>query len=99
MAKEFLKICKEDGALLAWILMIFSMCLIIAAFVLPPMAIIDGSVLIAVAELNIFYVLMFKLPNIIASIEHGKALRIKYKDAEIEVNGRDGEDERHPEKL
>lgn len=84
--KEFYNICKEDGALGGWTMLIFSMFLVVVSFVLPPLGIIDGSVLLAVAEINTFYVIIFKLPNLIQSVKDGKALKLKYGDAEVEVS-------------
>lgn len=85
MIKEYFNIIKNDGAIGGWLILLFSLSLLIASFILPPTGLIDNSVLIAVAEVNIFYVLIFKLPNLIASVRDGRELHLKYKDAEVDI--------------
>ena len=84
MAKKFWQICIDDGALGGWFCLITSIILILTAFFVPPLAYIDGSVLMAVGELFAFGAL-FKLPNIIKSIKDGKSLRMSKGGFEVEV--------------
>ena len=52
-----------------------SLLLIIGGFLLPPMGIIDGSVLTAVGELLMFGVLA-QLPAIIDAAKNGKSIKV-----------------------
>lgn len=67
-----------------WICFITSTVLIVAGFLLPPMGIIDSSVLLGVGELFAFGTL-YELPNI---IKNGK-ITLKKGDTEIEVDPED----------
>jgi len=68
--KRFFQIAYDDGSLAGWICLIISVSLIIASFVLPPIGIIDNSVLAAVGELFAFGTL-FKIPAMVKSIKDG----------------------------
>lgn len=83
--KMFLEVCKEEGALSGWICLLISVILLITSFLLPPMGQIDPSVLQAVAELG-FFMVIFKLPNIISSIKDGKSVTIKKGETEFTVS-------------
>lgn len=83
--KTFLEVCKEEGALSGWICLLISVVLLIASFLLPPMGQIDPSVLQAVAELG-FFMVIFKLPNIISSIKDGHSVTIKKGETEFTVS-------------
>lgn len=83
--KTFLEICKEDGAISGWLCLIVSIILLITSFLLPPMGQIDPSVLQAVAELG-FFMVIFKLPNIISSIKDGHSVTIKKGETELTVS-------------
>lgn len=90
--KTFLEICKEDGALSGWLCLLISVMLLITSFLLPPMGQIDPSVLQAVAELG-FFMVIFKLPNIISSIKDGKSVTIKKGETEFTVSANKEETE------
>lgn len=90
--KTFLEVCKEDGALSGWICLLISVSLLITSFLLPPMGQIDPSVLQAVAELG-FFMVIFKLPNIISSIKDGKSVTIKKGETEFTVTANKEETE------
>ena len=62
-----------------------SLLLIIGGFLLPPMGIIDGSVLTAVGELLMFGVLA-QLPAIIDAAKNGKSIKLTKGDSSIEVS-------------
>ena len=62
-----------------------SLLLIIGGFLLPPMGIIDGSVLTAVGELLMFGVLA-QLPAIIDAAKNGKSVKISKGDFSAEVS-------------
>lgn len=89
--KEFIQSCIMHKTLGSWILLIFSIAILTAGFILPPIGIIDNSVLLGVGMLNTFGVLYFKLDDLIASIKDGKSLTIRHGDSEIRINDEDGE--------
>ena len=62
-----------------------SLLLIIGGFLLPPMGIIDGSVLTAVGELLMFGVLA-QLPAIIDAAKNGKSIKVTKGDFSAEVS-------------
>ena len=86
--KTFLEVCKEEGALSGWICLLISVILLITSFLLPPMGQIDPSVLQAVAELG-FFMVIFKLPNIISSIKDGHSVTIKKGETELTVSSKE----------
>ena len=61
-----------------------SLLLIIGGFLLPPMGIIDGSVLTAVGELLMFGVLA-QVPALIDAAKNGKSVKISKGDFTAEV--------------
>lgn len=91
MAKKWLNICINDGALAAWLCLIVSVALLVSGFALPPHGQIDPSVLTATGELLGFYVFA-KLPNLVQSIRDGKSLTIKHGATEVTVDSdKDGD--------
>ena len=62
--------------------------LIIGGFLLPPMGIIDGSVLTAVGELLMFGVLA-QVPMLIDAAKNGKSVKISKGDFSAEVSSSD----------
>ena len=92
MKKEhtFIKECKECWKEDIWlkILTITSVALIISSFIVPPLGIIDGSVLAAVGELT----------GIGALWQFTKAMnknidaKVKIKEIELELNNKDDND-------
>ena len=77
------KILKETWESNIWmrILTISSILLIIASFFIPPLGIIDGSILAAVGELEVFGVLWI----VFHAIEKGTAASFKKGDVEVEI--------------
>ena len=65
-----------------------SLLLIIGGFLLPPMGIIDGSVLTAVGELLMFGVLA-QVPTLIDAAKNGKSVKISKGDFTAEVTSCD----------
>ena len=62
-----------------------SLLLIIGGFLLPPMGIIDGSVLTAVGELLMFGVLA-QVPSLIDAAKNGKSIKVTKGDFTAEVS-------------
>ena len=65
-----------------------SLLLIVGGFLLPPMGIIDGSVLTAVGELLMFGVLA-QVPALINAAKNGKSVKISKGDFTAEVTSTD----------
>ena len=65
-----------------------SLLLIIGGFLLPPMGIIDGSVLTAVGELLMFGVLAH-VPHLLDAAKNGKSVKISKGDFSAEVSSSD----------
>ena len=65
-----------------------SLLLIIGGFLLPPMGIMDGSVLTAVGELLMFGVLA-QVPALISAAKNGKSVKISKGDFSAEVTSAD----------
>lgn len=83
MGKVIVECWKED--LWLKILTITSILLIVGAFFVPPMAIIDGSVLAAVGELAGFGAL-WELKH---AIDKNMDAKVKIKEIELELNHKD----------
>lgn len=64
-----------------WTLMIVAIALIIAAFIVPPTAVIDGSVLAAVGELAGFGA----IGTVIKAMEMGVDAKVRHRDTEVTV--------------
>ena len=65
-----------------------SLLLITGGFLLPPMGIIDSSVLTAVGELLMFGV-MAQLPHLIEAAKNGKSIRLQKGDFSAEVSSKE----------
>lgn len=72
-----------------WFFSIIGVILIITAFILPPLSVIDNSVLIAVGELNGFAA----LGAVIKAIDRGSSASIKHNNTELTINSNDEDDE------
>lgn len=83
------KILKETWESNIWmrILTISSIILIIASFFVPPLGIIDGSILAAVGELEAFGVLWI----LMYAIEKGTNASFKKGDVEVEIKEKEEE--------
>ena len=62
-----------------------SIALIVGGFLLPPMGIIDGSVLTAVGELLMFGVLA-QIPSILDAVRNGKSFKFQKGDSSVEIS-------------
>lgn len=83
--KEFIEICRECKALSGWVCLLTALALIVGSFCLPPIGIVDTSVLAAVGEIFAFATLM-KIPEMIESVKEGKSITIKNGDIEATVS-------------
>ena len=85
--REFYKNYLKSN-LFFWLFSSIGVILIIAAFILPPLSVIDNSVLIAVGEINGF----IALGAVIKSIDKGRSASIRHNNTELTING-DEDDE------
>ena len=83
--KDFIYNSAKNKVLSDWIILLFSIGLFITSFFLPPKGVIDPSVLAAVGEIGVLYILIFKLQEMIQSIKDGKYIKVKHNDTSIEV--------------
>ena len=67
-----------------------SLLLIVGGFLLPPMGIIDASVLTAVGELLMFGVLA-QVPALISAAKNGKSIKVTRGNSSIEVSSSENE--------
>ena len=67
------------------ICLVVSLVLIITSFFIPPLAIVDGSVLAAVGEIFAFAA----LGEVGAAIERGHSATIRHNNTEIEISKND----------
>lgn len=70
-----------------WVCLIFSIALIIGSFFVPPMGVIDGTVLAGVGELFGFAT----LATVIEAIKKGSDVSVTHNNTTISVNNPDGE--------
>ena len=84
--KEILKETWESNIWLR-ILSISSILLIIASFFVPPLGVIDGSVLAAVGELEALGVLWI----LMRAVEKGTAASFKKGDVEVDIQEKENE--------
>ena len=83
--KDFIYNSAKNKVLSDWVILLFSIGLFITSFFMPPRGIIDSSVLAAVGETGILYILIFKLEEMIQSIKDGKYIKLKHNETSIEV--------------
>ena len=85
------RILKETWESNIWmrILTISSIILIIASFFIPPLGIIDGSILAAVGELEVFGVLWI----VLRADEKGTAASFKKGDVEVDIKEKENKED------
>lgn len=72
-----------------WTCLIISIGLIVGAFFVPPMSVIDGSVIAATGELFAFAT----LGTVIEGVEKGRSVRIQKGETTMTLNDDDNENE------
>ena len=91
--KDFIYNSAKNKVLSDWIILLFSIGLFVTSFFLPPRGVIDPSVLAAVGEIGVLYILIFKLQEMIQSIKDGKYIKVKHNDTSIEVGDMDAKED------
>lgn len=79
--KKFYKNYLENNGFFLFF-SIASLILIVAGFIVPPTGVIDGSVLIAVGELNG----TLAIGAVIKAIDKGRSASIKHSGTEVTIN-------------
>ena len=72
-----------------WIFSIIGVILIVAAFILPPISVIDNSVLIAVGEINGF----IALGAVIKAIDKGVDATFQHNNTSVTITNNDNEED------
>ena len=91
--KDFIYNSAKNKVLSDWVILLFSIGLFVTSFFLPPKGMIDASVIAAVGETGILYILIFKLTDMIQSIKDGKSVTIKKGETELTVSANKEETE------
>lgn len=79
--RKFWSNCLKDNVFF-WTFAIAGLLLIVASFILPPMGVVDNSVLAAVGELDG----VIALGAVIKAIDNGSSASIRHNNMEITVN-------------
>ena len=86
--REFYKNYLENNTFF-WFFSIIGVILIVAAFILPPISVIDNSVLIAVGEINGFVA----LGAVIKSIDKGRSATFQHNNTSVTITNNDNEED------
>ena len=86
--REFYKNYLKSN-LFFWLFSIIGVILIVAAFLLPPLSVIDNSVLIAVGEINGF----IALGAVIKAVDKGVDATFQKGDTSVTITNNDNEEE------
>ena len=72
-----------------WLFSIIGVILIVVAFLLPPLSVIDNSVLIAVGEINGF----IALGAVIKAIDKGESATFTHNNTSVTITNNDNEED------
>ena len=72
-----------------WLFSIIGVILIVAAFLLPPLSVIDNSVLIAVGEINGF----IALGAVLKAIDNGSSATFQHNNTSVTITNNDNEED------
>lgn len=86
--REFYKNYLQNNTFF-WIFSIIGVILIVAAFILPPISVIDNSVLIAVGEINGF----IALGAVIKAIDKGSSATFQHNNTSVTITNNDNEED------
>ena len=84
--REFYRNYLQSNAFF-WLFSIIGVILIVAAFLLPPLSVIDNSVLIAVGELDG----MIALGAVIKAIDKGESATFTHNNTSITISKEEGD--------
>lgn len=84
--ESLIRLLKKSERMRVFYLNLFvSLALIIGGFFVPPVGIIDGSVLTSVGLLLMFGVIA-QIPDILNAVREGKSIKLQKGDIELEVS-------------
>lgn len=86
--REFYKNYLKSN-LFFWLFSIIGVILIVAAFLLPPLSVIDNSVLIAVGEINGF----IALGAVIKAIDNGGSATFQHNNTSVTITNDEKEED------
>ena len=86
--REFYKNYLENNTFF-WIFSIIGVILIIVAFILPPLSVIDNSVLIAVGEIDG----MIALGVVIKAIDKGESATFTHNNTSVTITNNDNDED------
>lgn len=86
--REFYKNYLKSN-LFFWLFSIIGVILIVAAFLLPPLSVIDNSVLIAVGEINGF----IALGAVLKAIDNGSSATFQHNNTSVTITNNDNEED------
>ena len=86
--REFYKNYLENNTFF-WIFSIIGVILIIVAFILPPLSVIDNSVLIAVGEIDG----MIALGAVIKAIDKGESATFTHNNTSVTITNNDNDED------
>lgn len=89
MTREEINMRHKAAKIIAWIFSCIAILLIIASFVLPPLGVVDNSVLGACGEIFAFVALFMAWE----AIDRGIDAKVTHKDTTIELNNPDNKNE------
>ena len=72
-----------------WLFSIIGVILIVAAFLLPPLSVIDNSVLIAVGEINGF----IALGAVLKAIDNGSSATFQHNNTSVTITNNDNDED------
>lgn len=84
--KEFLH--DHIGATITGVAFVISAGLTISSFLIPPVGIIDPSVLAAIGEIGIFTTLC-RIPDIIREVNNGKSVEVRSGNMSVRVEDKE----------
>lgn len=86
--KGFWKNYLENN-LFFWLFSIAGLALIVASFILPPLGVIDNSVLVGIGEIDGF----IALGAVIKAIDKGSSASIQHNNTSITISNKEGEEQ------
>ena len=86
--REFYKNYLENNTFF-WVFSIIGVILIIVAFILPPLSVIDNSVLIAVGEIDG----MIALGAVIKAIDKGESATFTHNNTSVTITNNDNDED------
>lgn len=78
------------GDIINFCCFLISIILAVVGFILPPIGVIDSSVLLVIGELG-FFSTVTKIPDFVKALKNGASIEIEKGDTHIKLEGEDGD--------